>query len=571
MSSKFSRRDFVVTTAMGSVAASAFGDTPTASVASEASARYDWIIGKWGAHFTEEQKADIRRLVTDNEKGLAPMRAYDIGNGVGPAPVILRREDAEGPHAEIRGSFASLRMTETSIHNMSVRELAHHIRTKKLSPVEVTRKFLERSDKIGSKLNAYATLTADRAMAEAREAEKEITAGKYRGLLHGIPYAAKDLLAAKGYPTTWGARPYANQKFDFDATVIRRLKDAGAILIGKAAMIELAGGMGYRFGTASLQGGAKNPWNETCWTCGSSSGSGAIVAARLAPFAIGTETWGSIVCPSAYCGVSGLRPTFGRVSRHGAMALSYSMDKIGPMAHTADDCGIILAVLAGHDDADLGSLMHGEFAYHHKTRPLRIGWLTNAWKDVQPEIQRITDDARKELAQHATIVDIALPEGPWEVAAGTTISVEGASAFDTLIDSGRVLELSDPLAKIGGFVNATISGADYVRAQRIRGVLQQKLRELFEHVDVVAAASLPIAATPMETNLETDLAFADPLGGIGNFCGLPALSVPSGFTSKGLPVGIQFVAKPLDDDAVLAAANLFQAHTKWHLKMPPAV
>ncbi len=550
--SKFSRRDFVVTTAMGSIAATALGDVP-AQIASEASARSDWIIGKWGAHFTDEQKADIRRLVIDNEKGLAPMRAYDLANDS--APGLMWGDRRPRLSNEPAGEAPVAPSGSTNVVGMSVRELAHNIRTKKLSPVEVTRTFLERSDKIGSKLNAYATLTPERAMDEARAAEKEITAGRYRGLLHGIPYAAKDLLAAKGYPTTWGARPYAKQKFDFDAAVIRRLSEAGAILIGKAAMIELAGGMGYRFGNASLQGGAKNPWNETCWTCGSSSGSGAIVAAMLAPFAIGTETWGSIVCPSAYCGVSGLRPAYNRVSREGAMALSYSMDKIGPMARSADDCGIVLAALS-------------DFAYRRPARKLRIGWLTNAWKDMQPEIQRITDDARNVLAPHTAIVELALPEGPWEVAAGTTISVEGASAFDALIDRGGVLELTDPLAKIGGFVNATISGADYVRAQRIRGVLQQKVRELFEHVDVVAAASLPIAATSMETNLETDLAFSDPLGGIGNFCGLPAISVPSGFTSKTLPVGIQFVAAPMNEDAVLTAANIFQSHTKWHLRTP---
>src|SRR3954454_19032419 len=192
-----------------------------------------------------------------------------------------------------------------NIVGMSVRELGEHIRKKEISPVEVTQTFLDRSDRIGSKLNAYATLTRERAMNEARAAEGEIAAGKYRGPLHGIPYAAKDLLAAKGYPTTWGARPFAKQKFDRDAAVIRKLHDAGAILIGKAAMIELAGGMGYRFGTASITGGAKTRWKDTGCTCDSSSGGGPIASAAFAAFAIGTETWVSIICPSAYCGVSG--------------------------------------------------------------------------------------------------------------------------------------------------------------------------------------------------------------------------------------------------------------------------
>lgn len=454
---------------------------------------------------------------------------------------------------------------------LTVGELAERIRTKKLSPVELTEAYLRRGETLGARLNAYATLTRGRAMAEAKKAESEINAGKYRGPLHGIPYAAKDLLAAKGYPTTWGARPYAGQKFDYDANVIARLTNAGAILLGKAAMIELAGGMGYRFGTASISGGAKNPWNETCWTCGSSSGSGAIVSAGLAAFAIGTETWGSIVCPSAYCGVSGLRPTFGRVGRGGAMALSYSMDKIGPMARSAADCAVVLGEISGHDSNDTGSLQDNEafFRYAKPQHPLRIGVLTNAWKDVSPEIANITNDAIGALrGAGASVSDAALPEGPWEAAAGVVISVEGASAFDTLIESGRLAELTDPLGKIGGYINQTIPGTDYERALRLRTVLQHKIDDLFANFDVLAAASLPIAATPMSTNLETDLAFADPLGGIGNFCGLPALSVPSGFTSKNLPVGIQFIGRALDDDAVVAAAELFQSKTNWHRRHP---
>jgi aspartyl-tRNA(Asn)/glutamyl-tRNA(Gln) amidotransferase subunit A len=458
---------------------------------------------------------------------------------------------------------------------LTVRELGDRIRARSLSPVDLTEAYLARSEKLGPRLNAYATLTRDRALTEARAAEKEIGAGKYRGPLHGIPYAAKDLLAAKGYPTTWGARPYAGQTFDYDANVIRRLSDAGAILIGKAAMIELAGGMGYRFGTASISGGAKNPWNEACWTCGSSSGSGAIASAALAAFAIGTETWGSIICPSTYCGLSGLRPTFGRVGRSGAMALSYTMDKIGPMARSADDCGLILSALAAHDPQDGGSLSESQAAFHYRAgegggAPLRIGWVTNAWKEMQPDVEAATRSARATLEKAgAHVVNVEVPEGPWEVAAGVTISVEGASAFDTLIETGRVSDLVDPGSRVGGYINATIPGNDYVRAQRIRSIIQRKIDAMFDDVDVISSASLPVAATTMETNLETDLAFADPLGGIGNFCGLPAISVPSGFTSKNLPAGIQFIGRVLDDDKVLAAANLFQSKTDWHKRRPP--
>src|ERR1700731_5045400 len=256
-------------------------------------------------------------------------------------------------------------MVSEEILFLPVTELSKRVRARQLSPVELAESYLDRSRTIGKKLNAYATLTPDLALKQAHAAEKEIAAGKYRGPLHGIPYAAKDLLAVKGYPTGWGARPYADQRFDYDAAVIKKLEAAGAVLLGKAAMIELAGGMGYRYASASATGAARNPWNADYWTCGSSSGSAAITGAGLAAFAIGTETWGSIICPSGFCGLSGLRPTYGRVSRYGAMALAYSLDKIGPMARSADDCGLILAVLAGHDSKDRSSLPGDEAAFDY--------------------------------------------------------------------------------------------------------------------------------------------------------------------------------------------------------------
>jgi len=457
---------------------------------------------------------------------------------------------------------------------LPVRELGQRIKAHKLFPVELTESYLARSDKLGPRFNAYATLTQDLALKQARAAQREIAAGKYRGPLHGIPYAAKDLLAVKGYPTTWGARPLAQQQFDFNATVIERLNRAGAVLIGKAAMIELAGGMGYRFASASISGAAKNPWNARCWTCGSSSGSGAIVSAALAPFAIGTETWGSIICPSAYCGITGLRPTFGRVSRYGAMALAYSLDKIGPMGRTADDCALILAAIAGHDPKDRGSLPGAEASFSYSApqqqQPLRIGWLTNAWKKPDPKLQAVAEEAVAVLKQRgASIADAALPEGPFEEAAGVIIGVEGASAFGSLLASGKIAELDDPLGKIAGYVNEQIPAADYLLAQRIRGIAQTRVDALFDRFDVIAAASLPITATTLETNLETDLSFPDPLGGIGNLCGLPAISVPCGFSADKLPIGVQFVARARNDHLVIAAARLFQQYTDWHTRRPP--
>jgi aspartyl-tRNA(Asn)/glutamyl-tRNA(Gln) amidotransferase subunit A len=464
-------------------------------------------------------------------------------------------------------------MLSDDISYLSVREIGKLVRAKKISSVELAEGFLERSERLGPQLGAYVTITRELALEQARAAEKEIAAGIYRGPLHGIPYAAKDLLAAKGYPTTWGAKPFANQRFDFDATVIDKLNRAGAVLIGKAAMIELAGGMNYRFASASLTGAAKNPWNEGCWTCGSSSGSGAIVAAALAPFAIGTETWGSILCPAAFCGISGLRPTFGRVSRYGAMALSYSQDKVGPMGRTADDCALILTAIAGHDSLDRSSLPWNEAAFVYPVTAasrLRIGWLTNAWKKIDPEIEEAAGAATALLkSQGAKISEAKLPEGPYEAAAGTIVAVEGAAAFRDLIESGKVAELADPLGQINGYVSEQIAASDYMRALQIRGICQKKIDFLFDDFDVLAAPTLPIAATPLEINLEKDLNFPDPMGGIGNLCGLPAISVPCGFTRNKLPIGLQFLARARNDRSVIAAANLFQNHSDWHKKRPP--
>src|SRR6266852_939401 len=290
-------------------------------------------------------------------------------------------------------------MSGEEIFYLSVSELAKRIELKKLSPVYLTKAYLERSQKLGPRFNAFARLTPETALEQAKAAEKEIQRGHYRGPLRGIPYAAKDLLAVKGVPTTWGAKPFADQVFDYNATVIDHLHGVGAVMLGKASMIELAGGMGYRFASASLQGEAKNPWDPTCWTCGSSSGSGAIVAAGLAAFAIGTETWGSIICPSAFCGVSGLRPTYGRVSRYGAMALAPSMDKIGPMARSAEDCARIFAAIAGHDPKDRGTVPidKGAFTYSPsmelKAHPLRVVWLTNAWKSMDYGVAKAVEAA----------------------------------------------------------------------------------------------------------------------------------------------------------------------------------
>jgi aspartyl-tRNA(Asn)/glutamyl-tRNA(Gln) amidotransferase subunit A len=477
-------------------------------------------------------------------------------------------------------------MLSEDVLYLPTRELAEQIRSRKVSPVELTESYIERSKRLSPRFNAYVTITEDLAREQARAAEKEIADGHYRGPLHGIPYAAKDLLAVKGYKTTWGARPYADQSFDYNATVIERLSDAGAILIGKAAMIELAGGLGYEGAEASLTGACKNPWNTDYWTCGSSSGSGAIVAAGLANFALGSDTRGSIICPSTLCGISGMRPSFGRVSRFGVMAIAWSMDKIGPMARTADSCGLVLSAMAGHDAKDHDSLRPDLASFQYEetrenSRTLRIGRLTNVFPNADPVLHSAVDDALKVLEQNGAVVsDAQLPDGPYEEAAELVILIEAASAFSELVQSGRCAQLEDPLGQINGYASLEFSAADLLQVQRVRVSLQEKIDALFDRFDVIAAPGEDTISIPLKPPPQTEQqprshrrrqrTKPDSMqpDAISSLCGLPAVTVPCQFTKDGFPVGIQFMGRALDDDKVIAAANLFQAHSDWHTKHP---
>src|SRR5580698_5851358 len=384
---------------------------------------------------------------------------------------------------------------------MSVRTLGDAIRERRISPVELTERYLERCRTLGKRLNAFVTLTPELALRQANDAEAEIRAGKYRGPLHGIPYAVKDLVAVKGYPTTWGAVPYAHQSFDYNATIIEHLNKAGAVLLGKAAMIELAGGLGYSSGTASLTGPARNPWNPECWTCGSSSGSGAVVAAGLAPWALGSDTRGSILCPSSWCGVSGLRPSFGRVSRYGSMAIAYSMDKLGPMARTADDCALVLSIIAGHDPLDHDSISGSSPAFSYQdtepvqSSPLKIGRLTNVYEKPDPEANKAVDEACHVFEKAGATVEFCeFPDGPFEEAAELTILMEAASSFEHLIHSGKCKELTDPQGRVNGYASEQFSVTDYLHVQRVRPMLQRIADAMFDRYSVLISPAQPTTA-----------------------------------------------------------------------------
>ena len=462
----------------------------------------------------------------------------------------------------------------------SVRDLGRGLRKNSYSAVDLALAYLERLEKLGPRYGALVTLTRDRALAEARRATTELRVGKDRGPLHGIPYGVKDLLAARGAPTTWGAAPFRDQVIDADATVVERLGAAGAVLIAKLSMVELAGGMGYEQADASFTGPGRTPWNPAYWSGGSSSGPGAAVAAAMVPFAIGSETWGSIFFPSMACGVSGLRPTYGRVSRHGAMALSWTMEKLGPMARTADDCGLVLAAIAGANPNDPTAAAR-RFRYPGPKRStrLRIGVLKDATLGVQPEVARSFDDAVEVLGTFATLVrDFELPDLPYDAAAGVIIQAEGASAFEDLLASGRVKELSAPEDHRNGYVGSVVLATDYIKALRVRGVAARALNQALAGVDCYVAPTLDTVTYPISKPFEEAWPTIEipkdqkppPIsGGAANLVGLPGLAVPNGFGKDGLPTSICFTARSWNDAAVVDAAREYQARTDWHRRRPP--
>src|SRR5882724_10937991 len=322
------------------------------------------------------------------------------------------------------------------------------LKAKQVSALELTRAFAARLEKLGRRYNALALPLTEKAVRRAKAIDDDIKRDRMRSPLIGIPFGAKDLLSSAGTPTSWGAKPFAGQVFDEDAAALKKLDKAGAVLIGKLSMVELAGGGGYRYPAASVTGPGLNPWDRTCWSGGSSSGPGSAVAAGLVPFAIGSETSGSILTPSAFCGITGLRPTYGLVRRQGAMALSWTLDKLGHMCHSAEDCALVLAAIAGGDSNDPGSA--GKSFYYapefaRKMADIRVGYAPadfTEWADpsARPAFEKALADIR---ALGVTLVETKLPDFPYGPVVGTVIAAEGGSIFETLIRSGKVDELAD--------------------------------------------------------------------------------------------------------------------------------
>ena len=447
---------------------------------------------------------------------------------------------------------------------LSVAELAPKIRSRKLSPVELTEAYLDRIGRLAPKLNAFATVTPDVAREQARAAEREIAKDRYRGPLHGIPYGAKDLLATAGIKTGWGAKATKDQMFDKDATVVRKLREAGAILLGKLAIL-----MARKIYTEC------NPWDPERWTGGSSSGSGAAVASALVGFAVGTETWGSILCPSAFCGITGLRPTYGRVSRAGGMVGAYTFDKIGPLARSAEDCRLILQAIAGPDPDDASAADEPVRLDGGRLDPSRIrGALIpldfKKTKGAEPEVKSRFDQAVADLrGAGLTLTETSLPEFPASEMASVLINAEALSTFENFYKSGGVWDLKDPYAPYQQEITRALNGADLVKAWRMRAVLQEKMTDFYARYDVIVTPNFMSVAPSIHEDLNKSLPYADPVGAVGNSCGLPSIALPCGFGKGGMPVGFQIMGSPFEESTLLGLGALYQSRTRFHRERPP--
>jgi Asp-tRNA(Asn)/Glu-tRNA(Gln) amidotransferase A subunit family amidase len=431
----------------------------------------------------------------------------------------------------------------------SIGELASLIKSRQITSERLTRYYLERLKKYGPKLECVVTLTEEPALRQARQADAEIVAGKYRGPLHGIPYGAKDLLAVRGIPTTWGAAPYTNQVFDYNATVIKRLADAGAVLVAKTTLGELA------MGEVWFGGKTRNPWNLEQGSSGSSAGSCAGTAAGLIPFGIGSETLGSIVSPCDRCGVTGLRPTFGRVSRAGAMALSWSMDKLGPICRTVEDCALVFNAIYGPDEIDQ-TVVDLPFNYDAKLplKELRIGYLKNDF-DRETGDRKDNDAATlaKLRALGVDLIPTTLPDYPLN-GLSFVLSTEAAAAFDELTRSEQEDWLKQQ--ERGSWPNTFrerrfVPAVEFIEAQRIRYLLIQETAKVFEKVDLF------LAPTQGGRSLL-----------LSNLTGNPCVVLPNGLTRAGTPTSICFIGKLFGEAELLAAAKKYQDATDFHRRHP---
>lgn len=466
---------------------------------------------------------------------------------------------------------------------LTIGELNAKLVAREFSCEELTKEWLHRLETVGPRYNALAHSLRKPALSRAKDIDKELKRGRTRGPLQGVPYGAKDLFSFAKHPTEWGSKPFKGQVFEDHAMVIKKLDKVGAICLGKLGMVELAGGGGYRYPAASSTGPGLNPWDTGRWSGGSSSGSGAAVAAGLVAYALGSETWGSIVTPAAYCGVTGLRPTYGLVSRAGAMALSWTLDKVGPICRSAADCALVLGGIAGGDSDDPGSAGKSFYygpEYVRANKDITIGYAPRDLELIadQDVVKVFTETYAAFREMGFVMKEVALPEMPYAAAASTIIGCEASSIFEELIASGKVDQLADQNQIQGLKASFDYSARDYLKAMRVRSLVQSAMRKLFDGVDVLLAPSRINVASPIGQALDDSKGITKEgvtlptrglrdLGAAGNLAGVPQISMPCGF-ANGMPLGISLVSRAFTENYILAIGQRYQERTDWHKRRP---
>jgi Asp-tRNA(Asn)/Glu-tRNA(Gln) amidotransferase A subunit family amidase len=518
-------------------------------IASEDVSAADNLVG---LEFTKVEIDSMLEDLEDNLDRYMKMREIHLENGImpsiafNPIPIGMTFDRTQ---REFQVAPVDKRGVPDDIEELafwSVRDLAELLRKRRITSTQLTQLYLARLKKYGPKLECVITLTEELALEQAKRADEEIAAGKYRGLLHGIPYGAKDLFAVKGYKTTWGAMPYKEQVIDRNATVIKKLEEAGAVLVAKLTLGALA------WGDVWYGGMTRNPWDVEEGSSGSSAGSASAASAGLVAFAIGTETWGSIVSPCTRCGVTGLRPTYGRVSRTGAMALSWSMDKIGPICRTVEDCAIVFQAIFGPDGEDQ-SVIDLPFNYSPEvdlTR-LRIGYVKELFEEEYDNRERDLETLRVLRDLGVELIPIQLPDYPVDALAIILVS-ETAAAFDELTRSGQddllVRQIRNAWPNVLRF-SRLIPAVEYIQANRLRYMIIQEMSKL--DVDVYVAPSFG------GNNLL-----------LTNLTGHPCVVLPNGFNDEGKPVSISFIGRLYDEGILLAVAKAYQDATDFHEQHP---
>jgi Asp-tRNA(Asn)/Glu-tRNA(Gln) amidotransferase A subunit family amidase len=511
-----------------------------------------------GLEFTDEERDLMLRGLNGNLESYERLREVELPNSVAPALYfnpLTAGASVDVPRRPSRRSVVRVDGAPSNLEQLAFRPVTHLaalVEARLVSSEDLTRMYLGRLKKYGPKLECVITLTEDLALEQARRADAEIAAGGYKGPLHGIPWGAKDLLAVPGYKTTWGAMPYKDQVIDESATVVKRLEEAGAVLIAKLTLGALA------WGDVWYDGRTRNPWDYEQGSSGSSAGSASATVAGLVGFAIGTETLGSIVSPSTRCGTTGLRPTFGRVSRHGAMALSWSMDKIGPLCRSVEDCALVFDAIHGPDGRDL-SVVDAPFNWDAEldVSGLRIGYVKSAFeseREEQEEWKRFDEATLESLsAMGLDLTPIELPDLPIG-AMSFILRAEAAAAFDELTRTNQDDLLVRQIRNAWPNVfrqSRLIPAVEYIQANRLRTLAMEAMAEIMSEIDVYVVPSFG-GSNLLLTNLT----------------GHPCVVLPNGFREDGAPTSISFMGKLFGEAETLAVAKAYQDATDFHLRRP---